>query len=71
MNLQSELLTLNPAEFKLALQTDVQLVPIASTVPYLELSIKPEKAGGFEPRIAGRAHSSTGTRQKTDGRKIK
>jgi hypothetical protein len=51
MNLQSELLTLNPAEFKLALQTDVQLVPIANTVPYLELSIKPEKAGGFEPYL--------------------
>jgi hypothetical protein len=49
MNLQNELLTLNPAEFKLALQTDVQLVPIANSVPYLELLIKPEKAGGFEP----------------------
>jgi hypothetical protein len=48
MNLQSELLTLNPAELKLALQTDVQLVPTANTVPYLELSIKPEKPGGFE-----------------------
>jgi hypothetical protein len=49
MNLQSELLTLNPAEFKLAVQTDSSLAPPANSVPYLELSIKPERVGGFEP----------------------
>jgi hypothetical protein len=48
MNLQSELLNLNPAEFKLALQIDNQLVPPANSVPLLELSIKPAKPGGFD-----------------------
>jgi hypothetical protein len=49
MNLQTELLTLNPAEFKLAVQTEIKLVPPANSVPQLELSIKPQKVGGFEP----------------------
>jgi hypothetical protein len=49
MNLQGELLTLNPAEFKLAVQTDSSVAPPANSVPYLELSIKPERVGGFEP----------------------
>jgi hypothetical protein len=49
MSLQSELLTLNPSEFKLALQTDSKLVPPINSVPQLELIVKPEKVGGFEP----------------------
>jgi hypothetical protein len=49
MNLQNELLILNPADFKLAIQTDSLLTPPAGSVPLLELSIKPAKEGGFEP----------------------
>jgi hypothetical protein len=48
MSLQGELLTLNPAEFKLAVQTDSSLAPPANSVPYLELLIKPARVGGFE-----------------------
>jgi hypothetical protein len=48
MNLQSELLNLNPAEFKLALQIDNQLVPPANSTPLLELSIKPATPGSFD-----------------------
>jgi hypothetical protein len=49
LNLQNELLVLNPADFKLALQIDGNLVPRLDSVPLLEISLKPTKAGGFEP----------------------
>jgi hypothetical protein len=48
MNLQSELLVLNPAEFKFALQIDNYVAPSPNSVPLLELSIKPARLGGFE-----------------------
>jgi hypothetical protein len=49
LNLQNDMLVLNPADFKLALQINSNLVPRADSVPVLEISLKPAKASGFEP----------------------
>jgi hypothetical protein len=49
LNLQNEVLNLNPRELKLAVKVDAQIVPPASSVPMLEISIKPAREGGFGP----------------------
>ena len=43
-----ELLTINPAEFKLAIQADIRMVPPVGGVPTLNIAITPKNAGDFE-----------------------
>jgi hypothetical protein len=47
--LQDQLLTLNPAEFMLAIQADTRMLPPVGGVPSLNISIQPAKAGSYEP----------------------
>jgi hypothetical protein len=47
--LQDQLLTLNPAEFMLAIQADNRMLPPIGGVPTLNISIQPAKVGSFEP----------------------
>jgi hypothetical protein len=47
--LQDQLLTLNPAEFMLAIQADTRMLPPTGGVPTLNMSIQPATAGNFEP----------------------
>lgn len=49
MNLQNELLVLDPKEFKFAVQMDSNNTPPLGTVPTLDIYLKPAKEGGFEP----------------------
>ena len=46
--LTGELLTINPAEFKLAIQADSRMVPPVGGVPTLNIVIAPKNAGDFE-----------------------
>jgi hypothetical protein len=47
--LQDQLLTLNPAEFKLAIQTDTRMLPPTGAAPTLDIAIRPKNAGDFAP----------------------
>ena len=46
--LTGELLTINPAEFKLAIQADTRMVPPVGGVPTLNIAITPKNASDFE-----------------------
>ena len=46
--LTGELLTINPAEFKLAIQADSRMVPPVGGVPTLNIAITPKNTGDFE-----------------------
>lgn len=48
MQLPSQLLEANPAEFMVALQVDARLVPPPSAVPLLAIKITPREPGSFE-----------------------
>ncbi|WP_114973962.1 hypothetical protein [Rhodoferax ferrireducens] len=48
MQMQSELLDANPAEFMVALQVDARLVPPAGAVPMLIIKMTPREPGAFE-----------------------
>ena len=48
MALQGELLSANPAEFMLAIQTDESLVPPPGSTPTLNIDIRPREEGAFE-----------------------
>jgi hypothetical protein len=46
--LQGELMNADPAQFMLAIQTDVRMVPAPGAVPTLNIEIRPREAGAFE-----------------------
>jgi hypothetical protein len=48
MQMQNDVLGMNPAEFMVALQVDVRLVPPASAVPLLVIKLEPRQPGAFE-----------------------
>ena len=48
MNLQHQLLILDPAEFVMAIQVDVRMTPPPGAVPTLQLAIRPSEPGAFE-----------------------
>jgi hypothetical protein len=47
--LQDQLLTLNPAEFMVAIQADTRMLPPVGGVPTLNIAIQPKQAGDFAP----------------------
>jgi hypothetical protein len=47
--LQDQLLTLNPAEFMVAIQADTRMLPPVGGVPTLDIVIQPKNAGDFAP----------------------
>jgi hypothetical protein len=47
--LQDQLLTLNPAEFMVAIQADNRMLPPAGAAPTLDITIQPKNAGDFAP----------------------
>lgn len=49
LKLPDQLLTLNPAEFMLAIQTDTRMLPPVGGVPTLDISIHPKNAGDYLP----------------------
>ena len=49
MQMQGELLDMNPAEFMVALQVDTRLVPPVGAVPLLVIKLQPREPGAFEP----------------------
>jgi hypothetical protein len=49
MQMQSDVLDMQPAEFMVALQVDQRLVPPAGAVPLLVIKVMPREAGAFEP----------------------
>lgn len=49
MQMQTDLLDMQPAEFMVALQVDQRLVPPAGAVPLLVIKVAPRDAGAFEP----------------------
>jgi hypothetical protein len=49
IKLQDQLLTLNPAEFMVAIRADARMLPPAGGVPTLDITIQPKNAGDFEP----------------------
>ena len=48
IKLQDQLVTLNPAEFMVAIQADTRMLPPVGGVPTLDISIRPAKVGDFE-----------------------
>lgn len=48
MQMQSDVLGMQPAEFMVALQVDQRLVPPAGAVPLLVIKVVPREAGAFE-----------------------
>lgn len=48
VKLQSEMLQANPAEFMVAIQADMRMVPPADASPILQIAIRPAEAGAFE-----------------------
>ncbi len=48
VKLQSEMLEANPAEFMVAIQADMRMVPPADASPILQIAIRPAEAGAFE-----------------------
>ena len=49
LKLPDQLLTLNPAEFMLAIQTDTRMLPPVGGVPTMDISIRPKNAGDYAP----------------------
>jgi hypothetical protein len=49
IKLPDQLLTLNPAEFMLAIQTDTRMLPPTGAVPTLDIVIQPKNVGDFAP----------------------
>lgn len=49
MQMQTDVLDMQPAEFMVALQVDQRLVPPAGAVPLLVIKVVPREAGAFEP----------------------
>lgn len=49
MQMQSDVLDMQPAEFMVALQVDQRLVPPAGAVPLLLIKVVPRATGAFEP----------------------
>lgn len=47
--LQDQLLTLNPAEFMVAIQADSRMLPPVGGAPSLDIVIQPKNAGDFAP----------------------
>jgi hypothetical protein len=47
--LQDQLITLNPAEFMVAIQADSRMLPPVGGVPTLNIAIQPKNAGDFTP----------------------
>lgn len=47
--LQDQLLTLNPAEFMVAIQADTRMLPPVGGVPTLNIAIQPKHVGDFAP----------------------
>jgi hypothetical protein len=47
--LQDQLLTLNPAEFMVAIQADSRMLPPVGGVPTLNIAIQPRQVGDFAP----------------------
>lgn len=47
--LRTELMTAQPAEIMLAIQIDASMVPPAGATPTLNIDVRPERAGSFEP----------------------
>ena len=48
LNLQRQLLILDPAEFVVAIQVDTRMTPPPGAVPTLQLAIRPSEPGAFE-----------------------
>lgn len=48
MSLQSTVLEMNPAEFRLAIQADQRMMPPAGAVPEMHLVMRPREAGSFD-----------------------
>lgn len=48
MKLQNELLSMDPAEFMLAIQADARMTPPAGAAPVMHLVIKPAREGAFD-----------------------
>ena len=75
MALQGELLSMNPAEFMLAVQTDERLVPPAGSTPTLNIDIRPREEGAFErverklPMRVAVASAPTGVPRAASGRR--
>jgi hypothetical protein len=49
VKLPEQLLTLHPAEFMLAIQTDTRMLPPTGAVPTLDISIHPKNVGDYAP----------------------
>ena len=49
VKLPEQLLTLNPAEFMLAIQTDTRMLPPAGASPTLDITIQPKNVGDYAP----------------------
>jgi hypothetical protein len=49
IKLQDQLITLNPAEFMLAIQADSRMLPPTGAVPTLDISIHPKNVGDYVP----------------------
>lgn len=49
MKLPDQLLTLKPAEFMVAVQTDARMTPPVNGVPTLDISIHPKNPGDYAP----------------------
>lgn len=47
VKLPEQLLTLNPAEFMFAIQTDTRMLPPTGAVPTLDIAIRPKNVGDF------------------------
>lgn len=48
LKLQNELLSMDPAEFMLAIQADARMTPPAGAAPVMHLVIKPAREGAFD-----------------------
>jgi hypothetical protein len=49
IKLQDQLITLNPAEFMVAIQADTRMLPPVGGVPTLNIAIQPKQVGDFAP----------------------
>ncbi len=49
VKLPEQLLTLKPAEFMLAIQTDARMLPPAGASPTLDITIQPKNVGDYAP----------------------
>ena len=49
VQLQSELLDANPAEFMVAIEADTRMIPPPGASPLLQIDVRPAKTGAFDP----------------------